>query len=134
MTRRWRKADSNPRSRSYEAGCLVSPNQNDQLGARIKFRSSRETAMAACPLGGRSVHGGTDGSNPLSSSGESAANFSVSPKDALYFEDPARALQSLVRAKAILATATNTGAMQAIAGGLGVNGTMLVIGVVGSRT
>ena len=48
-------------------------------------------------------------------------------------EDPARALQSLVRAKAILATATNTGAMQAIAGGLGVNGTM-VIGVVGSLT
>ena len=65
-----------------------------------------------------------------SSSGESAA---VSLKDALYFEDPARALQSLVRAKAILATATNTGAMQAIAGGLGVNGTM-VIGVVGSLT
>src|SRR5271168_1175120 len=74
LTPRWRKADSNPRSRSYESGCLVSPNQNDQLGARIKLRSSRETAMAACPLGGRSVHGGTDGSNPLSSSGESRAN------------------------------------------------------------
>jgi hypothetical protein len=32
-----------------------------------------------------SVASGTSGSNPLSSSGESAANFSVSPKDALYF-------------------------------------------------
>jgi hypothetical protein len=70
----WRKADSNPRSRSYEWGCLVSPNRNDQLGARIKLRSSRETAIAAGPLGGRSVHGGTEGSNPLSSSKESA-NF-----------------------------------------------------------
>src|SRR5271167_2049741 len=77
-TRRWRKADSNPRSRSYEWGCLVSPNRNAQLGARIKFRSSRATAVAAGPLGGRSVHGGTDGSNPLSSSSESGANLTFS--------------------------------------------------------
>jgi D-arabinose 1-dehydrogenase-like Zn-dependent alcohol dehydrogenase len=35
-------------------------------------------------------------------------------------------------AKAILATVTNAKAMQAIAGGLGANGTMLVIGAVGA--
>jgi D-arabinose 1-dehydrogenase-like Zn-dependent alcohol dehydrogenase len=48
--------------------------------------------------------------------------------------DPAAALQALGGAKAILATVTNAGAMQAIAGGLGVNGTLLVIGAVGALT
>jgi len=46
--------------------------------------------------------------------------------------DPAAALQALGGAKAILATVTNAEAMQAIAGGLGVNGTLLVIGAVGT--
>lgn len=48
--------------------------------------------------------------------------------------DPAKALQAMGGAKAILATVTSAGAMQAIAGGLGVNGTLMVIGAVGSLT
>jgi alcohol dehydrogenase len=48
--------------------------------------------------------------------------------------DPAAALQSMGGAKAILATVTSADAMQAIAGGLGVNGTMMVIGAVGALT
>jgi alcohol dehydrogenase len=48
--------------------------------------------------------------------------------------DPAAALQSMGGAKAILATVTNGDAMQAIAGGLGVNGMMMVIGAVGPLT
>jgi alcohol dehydrogenase len=49
-------------------------------------------------------------------------------------EDPAKALQAMGGAKAILATVTDGGAMQAIAGGLGPNGTMMVIGAVGPLT
>jgi alcohol dehydrogenase len=48
--------------------------------------------------------------------------------------DPAAVLQSMGGAKAILATVTSADAMQAIAGGLGVNGTMMVIGAVGALT
>ncbi|MFL5288651.1 MAG: alcohol dehydrogenase [Rhodopila sp.] len=48
--------------------------------------------------------------------------------------DPATALQAMGGAKAILATVTNAEAMQAIAGGLGVNGTIMVIGAVGGLT
>jgi alcohol dehydrogenase len=48
--------------------------------------------------------------------------------------DPAAALQALGGARAILATVTNAEAMQAIAGGLGVNGVMMVIGAVGALT
>jgi D-arabinose 1-dehydrogenase-like Zn-dependent alcohol dehydrogenase len=48
--------------------------------------------------------------------------------------DPAAALQAMGGAKAILATVTIAQAMQAIAGGLGPNGTMLVIGAVGALT
>jgi len=48
--------------------------------------------------------------------------------------DPARALQAMGGAKAIIATVTSAGAMQAISGGLGVNGTMMVIGAVGALT
>jgi alcohol dehydrogenase len=48
--------------------------------------------------------------------------------------DPAQALQAMGGAKAIIATVTNAQAMQAIAGGLGVNGTMMVIGAVGDLT
>jgi D-arabinose 1-dehydrogenase-like Zn-dependent alcohol dehydrogenase len=48
--------------------------------------------------------------------------------------DPARALQAMGGAKAIIATVTNAQAMQAISGGLGVNGTMMVIGAVGALT
>jgi alcohol dehydrogenase len=49
-------------------------------------------------------------------------------------DDPARALLAMGGAKAILATVTNADAMQAISGGLGVNGTMMVIGAVGNLT
>jgi D-arabinose 1-dehydrogenase-like Zn-dependent alcohol dehydrogenase len=49
-------------------------------------------------------------------------------------EDPAAALRALGGARAILATVTNAAAMQAIVGGLGVNGTMMVIGAVGALT
>jgi D-arabinose 1-dehydrogenase-like Zn-dependent alcohol dehydrogenase len=49
-------------------------------------------------------------------------------------EDPAAALQSLGGAKAIMATVTNAAAMQAVAGGLAVNGTMMIIGAVGALT
>jgi D-arabinose 1-dehydrogenase-like Zn-dependent alcohol dehydrogenase len=48
--------------------------------------------------------------------------------------DPAAALQAMGGAKAIIATVTNAGAMQAIAGGLGVNGVMMIIGAVGALT
>jgi D-arabinose 1-dehydrogenase-like Zn-dependent alcohol dehydrogenase len=45
--------------------------------------------------------------------------------------DPAKALTAMGGARAILATVPNAASMQAIAGGLGVNGTMMVIGVAG---
>jgi D-arabinose 1-dehydrogenase-like Zn-dependent alcohol dehydrogenase len=48
--------------------------------------------------------------------------------------DPAQSLQAMGGAKAIIATVTNAEAMQAIAGGLGANGTMMVIGAVGALT
>jgi alcohol dehydrogenase len=48
--------------------------------------------------------------------------------------DVAQALQAMGGAEAIIATVTNAGAMQAISGGLGVNGTLMVIGVVGALT
>jgi alcohol dehydrogenase len=46
--------------------------------------------------------------------------------------DAAQALQAMGGAKAILATVTNAGAMQSIIGGLGANGTLMVIGAVGN--
>jgi alcohol dehydrogenase len=49
-------------------------------------------------------------------------------------QDPAQTLLSMGGAKAIIATVTNAPAMQAIADGLGVNGTMMVIGAVGALT
>jgi alcohol dehydrogenase len=49
-------------------------------------------------------------------------------------EDPAKALTAMGGAKAILATVTDGPAMQAISGGLGPNGVMLVIGAVGPLT
>lgn len=48
--------------------------------------------------------------------------------------DPAAALTALGGARAILATVTNAGAMQSVAGGLGVNGMLMVIGAVGALT
>ena len=48
--------------------------------------------------------------------------------------DPAAALRNLGGARAIVATVTNAAAMQAIVGGLGLNGTMMVIGAVGALT
>jgi D-arabinose 1-dehydrogenase-like Zn-dependent alcohol dehydrogenase len=47
-------------------------------------------------------------------------------------QDPAAELQKLGGAKAILATATSGDAMSAVEGGLGINGTMLLIGAVPS--
>jgi alcohol dehydrogenase len=49
-------------------------------------------------------------------------------------EDPAAALRARGGARAILATVTDARAMQAVTGGLGVNGTLLVIGAVGALT
>ena len=48
--------------------------------------------------------------------------------------DPAAALQALGGAKAIIATVTSGEAMQAIVGGLGANGVMMIIGAVGPIT
>jgi D-arabinose 1-dehydrogenase-like Zn-dependent alcohol dehydrogenase len=48
--------------------------------------------------------------------------------------DPAKALTKMGGAQAIIATVTNTEAMQAIAGGLGPNGVMMMIGIVGPVT
>ena len=57
MTRRWREVDSNPRSLSLDS--------REEKGRR----SIRVVAKDAVPF-----HGGTDGSNPASSTEESA-NF-----------------------------------------------------------
>ena len=46
-------------------------------------------------------------------------------------DDPAEALQKMGGAKAIIATVTNADAMQAIVGGLGAGGTMMLIGATG---
>jgi alcohol dehydrogenase len=48
--------------------------------------------------------------------------------------DPAAALRAMGGAKAILATVTSPEAMQAIVGGLGPNGTMMIIGAVPTLT
>jgi D-arabinose 1-dehydrogenase-like Zn-dependent alcohol dehydrogenase len=48
--------------------------------------------------------------------------------------DPAAALRALGGARAIIATVTDAAAMHAIVGGLGSNGTMMVIGAVGALT
>jgi D-arabinose 1-dehydrogenase-like Zn-dependent alcohol dehydrogenase len=48
--------------------------------------------------------------------------------------DPAAALRTLGGARAILATVTDAAAMQAVVGGLGSNGTLMVIGAVGALT
>ncbi|MBZ5623197.1 MAG: alcohol dehydrogenase [Acidobacteriia bacterium] len=47
-------------------------------------------------------------------------------------QDPAAELQKLGGAKVVLATVTNGEAMQAVMGGLGANGTFMIIGAVGS--
>ena len=47
-------------------------------------------------------------------------------------QDPAAALQQLGGARVILATVTNGEAMSAVQGGLGINGTLLIIGAVPS--
>jgi alcohol dehydrogenase len=49
-------------------------------------------------------------------------------------EDPAKALQAMGGAKAILATVTSAEAMQQIAPGLGPNGVLMIIGAVGPLT
>lgn len=48
--------------------------------------------------------------------------------------DPAKALQAMGGARAILATVTSAEAMQAVVGGLGPNGTLMIIGAVGPMT
>ena len=47
-------------------------------------------------------------------------------------QDPAAELQKLGGAKVILATVTSADAMNAVQGGLGINGTMMVIGAAGN--
>jgi D-arabinose 1-dehydrogenase-like Zn-dependent alcohol dehydrogenase len=49
-------------------------------------------------------------------------------------EDPSKALQAMGGARAILATVTDAKAMESIAGGLGPNGVMMLIGAVGPLT
>jgi D-arabinose 1-dehydrogenase-like Zn-dependent alcohol dehydrogenase len=49
-------------------------------------------------------------------------------------ENPAKALQAMGGARAIIATVTNAKAMQAIVGGLGAGGTMMLIGAAGPIT
>ena len=49
-------------------------------------------------------------------------------------DDPAKALQAMGGAKAIIATVTNADAMQAIVGGLAPRGTMMLIGAAGPIT
>lgn len=49
-------------------------------------------------------------------------------------QDPAQALQAMGGARAIIATVTNADAMQAIVGGLGAGGTMMLIGATGPIT
>lgn len=46
-------------------------------------------------------------------------------------DDPAAALQAMGGARTIIATVTDAGAMQAVVGGLGAGGTMMVIGATG---
>ena len=82
LTRRWREPDSNQLSRSCERslGCCRRGRRTDKLDRVIKRRSSRETTMVGR---GASPHGhlflgGTDGSNPVPSSGESANPRSLS--------------------------------------------------------
>jgi D-arabinose 1-dehydrogenase-like Zn-dependent alcohol dehydrogenase len=68
--------------------------------------------------------------------GKDKANLAKQLGAATYIDsqavDPAAELQKLGGAKAILATATSGEAMSAVQGGLAINGTMLVIGAVGS--
>jgi len=54
--------------------------RTDKLDGVIKHRSSRETTMVGrgASLDGCLFLGGTDGSNPVPSSGESASNLSAS--------------------------------------------------------
>jgi alcohol dehydrogenase len=49
-------------------------------------------------------------------------------------DDPAAVLQKMGGARAILATVTDAAAMEAVIGGLGPNGTLMVIGAVGPMT
>jgi D-arabinose 1-dehydrogenase-like Zn-dependent alcohol dehydrogenase len=49
-------------------------------------------------------------------------------------DDPAKALQAMGGARAIIATVTNAEAMQAIVGGLGAGGKMMLIGAAGPIT
>ena len=68
------------RSRSWERPLVVAEGRSrtDKLDGVIKHRSSRETTMVrhGASLHGHLLLGGTDGSNPLPSSKESAANLS----------------------------------------------------------
>ena len=78
LTHRWRKADSNPRSRLYETVCRVVPKGDPErpAGSRIKLRSTRETAIAS--LRGHAVHCGTEISNLVCSAKESKLCRSIS--------------------------------------------------------
>jgi hypothetical protein len=71
------------------------------------------------------------------SSSRRGRDFGLSPStaDATRKRSPARwALRITLIAKPAIATVTSASATQAVAGGLGVNGTLMVIGAVGGLT
>ena len=83
LTRRWRKADSNPRSHSYESFCRGAAegrSQNDWLGSRIKLWSSREMAIGCAPSP-RPVHGETEISNLVCSGREPELSLPLARDD-----------------------------------------------------
>jgi hypothetical protein len=74
----WREPDSNHRYRSYERVSRTLPNGDAGLiswmGSLSTGRLARRRWLGGPPLHGRLFDGGTDGSNPSSSSSESVAN------------------------------------------------------------
>jgi methionine synthase II (cobalamin-independent) len=82
-TRRWRKADSNPRSHSYESFCRGAAegrSRNDWLGSCIKLWSSREMAIGCAPSP-RPVHGETEISNLVCSGREPELSLPLARDD-----------------------------------------------------
>ena len=114
------------------------PSTRSATAARDRATSSPSTASAGSGISAfstrrsrafgpsRSIEAATRRSSPASSGRSDYIDSAA--------EDPAKALQAMGGAKAILATVTNGEAMQAIAGGLGPNGVMMVIGAVGPLT
>src|SRR5580692_10977888 len=82
-TLRWRKADSNPRSHSYESFCRGAAegrSRKDWLGSCIKLWSSREMAICCAPSP-RPVHGETEISNLVCSGREPELSIPLARDD-----------------------------------------------------